>query len=61
MMLFIEAISISLFLREYVGFCSITRSKVSPMMATSMLRNVICEMNVVETNIAQSNAVYACA
>ena len=61
MMLFIEAISISLFLREYVGFCSMTRSKVSPMIAMSMFRKVICEMNVVKMNRTQSNPIYVCA
>ena len=46
MMLFMSAMSLSLLLSEYVGLYEITLSKVSPMMAISMLRRVIWERNV---------------
>ena len=43
-MLCIDARIISLFFREKVGRYSMTLSKVSAMIATSMFRKVICEM-----------------
>ena len=46
MMLFMSAMSLSLFSSEYVGLYEITLSKVSPMMAISMFRKVICVINV---------------
>ena len=50
MTLSIAAKLISLFLREKVGFYSMTFSKVSDMIAMSMLRNVIWEMITVRMN-----------
>ena len=51
MVLFMSAMSLSLFLSEYVGLYEITLSKVSPMMAISMFKNVICVMKVESTKI----------
>ena len=47
----------SLFLSEKVGLYSITRSKVSPMIAINMLRKVICRKKVVQKKRKKQSAV----